>query len=221
MKMNSVAYKDRREAGRTLADILKTQVSGVETIVLALPRGGVPVAYEVAVALGLPLDVLSVRKLGVPGHQELAFGAIATGGVCVYNPDVMAHFTDADESLRQVARKEIAELERREHAFRGGRPPLDVRDKEVLLVDDGLATGATMRAAVQALRAMKARKVTVAVPVGPPSTCDELAEMADLVVCPIQPRDFMAVGQFYRDFDQTTDAEVHDLLRRAHLRDTE
>jgi putative phosphoribosyl transferase len=221
MMMNRVAYKDRRQAGRTLADVLKAQVSGGETIVLALPRGGVPVAFEVALALGLPLDVLSVRKLGVPGHQELAFGAIATGGVCVYNPDVMAHFRDADESLRQVAVRESAELERREHVFRGGRPPLDVRGKEVLLVDDGLATGATMRAAVQALRTMQARKVTVAVPVGPPGTCDELAELADHVVCPIQPRDFMAVGQFYHNFDQTTDAEVHDLLRRAHLRDAE
>jgi predicted phosphoribosyltransferase len=183
--------------------------------VLGLPRGGIPVAYEVANRLDAPLDVFVVRKLGVPGHEELAMGAIATGGVRVVNKDVMTAYGLSAATLDRVAVAEQAELERREHAFRGSRPPLDVAGATVIVVDDGLATGSTMRAAVAALRQQKPQRIVVAVPVAAPSTRDELAREVDEVVCVATPDPFLAVGRFYEDFAQTTDAEVHDLLERA------
>jgi predicted phosphoribosyltransferase len=173
----------------------------------------VPVGQEVAVELGVPLDVLSVRKLGVPGHEELAFGAIATGGVRVLNRDVVFSLgSEAEEIISMVSAKELEELKQRESLFRGGHGPLDVHGKTVLLVDDGLATGATMRAAFQALRHLYAARIVVAVPVGPPDTCAVLEAEADRVVCPLQPRGFMSVGQYYDVFDQTSNEEVRAIL---------
>jgi predicted phosphoribosyltransferase len=183
-----------------------------DVVVLALPRGGVPVAAEVARALHAPLDVFLVRKLGVPGHEELAMGAIASGGVRVVNDEVVRSLGLDARTIDAVARHEEAELERRARAYRGGRPPPDVRGKTVILVDDGLATGATMRAAVEAVRAGHPAAVVVAVPVGAPGTCAALGEVADRVVCLVAAEGFGAVGAFYRDFTQTTDDEVRALL---------
>jgi putative phosphoribosyl transferase len=207
-------FADRREAGRQLAALLDHHAGLDAVVVLALPRGGVPVAYEVARALRAPLDVFLVRKLGVPGHRELAMGAIASGGVRVLNDDVVAWYGLSASVIDEVAREEQAELERRERAYRDDRPPVILRDRIVLLVDDGLATGSSMKAAVRAVRAQAPRRIIVAVPVAAPDTCRELADMADEVVCARTPRAFSAVGQWYRDFSQTTDAEVRELLRR-------
>jgi predicted phosphoribosyltransferase len=182
-------------------------------VVLALPRGGVPVAYEVARALGAELDVFVVRKLGLPGHRELAMGAIASGGVRVLNADVVAWYRVPPETVEAVAREEEEELRRRETAYREGRQPVVLANRVVLLVDDGLATGSTMRAAVQAARAHGPSKIVVAVPVGAPETCHELSAVADEIECVRMPRDFAAVGQWYLDFPQTTDDEVRALLR--------
>jgi predicted phosphoribosyltransferase len=181
-------------------------------VVLALPRGGVPVAYEVARALGLPLEVFVVRKLGVPNHEELALGAIASGGVRVLNRQVIASLAISDEVVEAVTAEELDELARREHLYRDARPPLDLRGRTVLLIDDGLATGSTMRAAVAAAREHGAARIVVAVPVAPPDTCATLAGEADEVICPLRPRDFNAVGEWYDDFAQTTDEEVRALL---------
>jgi predicted phosphoribosyltransferase len=207
-------YRDRREAGRVLAESLVDH-AGRRPLVVALPRGGVPVAYEVARALGAPLDVFVVRKLGLPWQPELAMGAIASGGVLVRNERVLASLQDADEILASVRRDEEKLLAARERQFRGGRPALEVAGREVIVVDDGLATGSSMKAAVRALRAAGAARVTVAVPVGPPDTCRELRALADEVVCLQSPRLFMAVGEWYEDFSQTLDEEVIELLEAA------
>ena len=209
------AFSNRAEAGRFLAEKLGNYAERDDVIVLGLPRGGVPVAYEVAQRLRVPLDVFIVRKLGVPGFEELAAGAIASGGVRVLNEDVVRALPHADEIIESVTARETAELERREQSYRNGRPPPELRDRNVILVDDGLATGATMRAAVAALRRRGAAKIIVAVPVGAPETCRELEELVDETVCAIAPEFFQAVGQYYQDFSQTSDEEVRELLAGA------
>src|SRR5881398_2431909 len=209
------SYPNRIEAGRQLAERLEKYASRNDVIVLGLPRGGVPVANEVAKRLRVPLDVFIVRKLGVPGFEELAAGAIASGGVRVLNQDVMSAIPYADAAIEAVTAKETAELQRREQIYREGRPAPELRDKIAILVDDGLATGATMRAAVKALRQCGAAKIVVAVPVGPPDTCHEIEEQADETVCLSMPEFFQAVGQYYEDFSQTTDEDVRELLTSA------
>lgn len=206
------AFANRTEAGRLLAEKLGKYAGRDDVIVLGLPRGGVPVAYEVAKRLGAPLDVFIVRKLGVPGFEELAAGAIASGGVRVLNEDVMLAIPHADEAIEAVTARETAELERREHEYRDGRPAPELRDRAVILIDDGLATGATMRAAVKALRQSAATKIVVAVPVGPPDTCREIEQQADETICLSTPEFFQAVGQYYEDFSQTSDDDVRELL---------
>ena len=208
-------FPDRAEAGRQLAEKLKKYAGLDDVIVLGLPRGGVPVAYEVAKRLRAPLDVFIVRKLGVPGFEELAAGAIASGGVRVLNEDVMRAIPYADVAIQAVTAKETTELQRREQIYREGRPSPELRDRIVILVDDGLATGATMRAAVKALRQRGAAKIVVAVPVGPPDTCQEFAHDADEAICLSTPPFFQAVGQYYEDFSQTSDDDVRELLTRS------
>ena len=208
-------FRDRRHAGAELAARLNHLKGRDDLVVLALPRGGVPVAYEVARAIGAPLDIFLVRKLGVPGHRELAMGALASGGVRVVNEDVVALYRIPGTAIDAVAREEQAELERREREYRAGRPPVALRGRTVILVDDGLATGSTMRAAVQAVRAHAPGKVIVAVPVGSPDTCQEFTDIADEIVCARAPEHFAAVGQWYRDFSQTSDGEVRELLHGA------
>jgi predicted phosphoribosyltransferase len=208
-------FPNRAEAGRLLGLKLSKYAGRDDVIVLGLPRGGVPVAYEVAQALRVPLDVFIVRKLGVPGFEELAVGAIASGGVRVLNEEVANALPNRDEIIETVTKRETAELERREHEYRNGRPPPDLRGKTVILIDDGLATGATMRAAVTALRQRGVVEIVVAVPVGPPETCREFEDVADEVVCASAPEFFQAVGQYYEDFSQTSDQQVRDLLARA------
>jgi putative phosphoribosyl transferase len=210
---NTRAFTDRHEAGAALAAKLDAFARQPDVVVLALPRGGVPVAYEVASALDVPLDVFTVRKLGVPGHPELAMGAIATGGVQVLNDEVIEWLRPAPEVIDRVARVEMAELDRRERLYRGGRPPLDVEGKRVILVDDGLATGSTMRAAVLAVRRLQAGRVIVASPVGASDTCAGMRQVADDVVCVLSPDRFVAVGAWYRDFSETSDEEVRRLLQ--------
>jgi putative phosphoribosyl transferase len=205
-------YSDRREAGRALAAALAPYTGRDDVVVLALPRGGVPVGYEVASALGVPLDVFVVRKLGVPGHEELAMGAIATGGVRVLVPSVVESLGISSDEIDQVADAERRELERRERQYRGDRPELDVRGRTVILVDDGLATGATMRAAVAALRQCEPARIVVAAPVGARDACDEFRALADDVICARTPEPFYGVGLWYEDFSQTSDDEVRDLL---------
>lgn len=215
--MPNERFRDRMEAGRALGEALYRKFGERrDLIVLGLPRGGVPVGFEVARRLRAPLDVFIVRKLGVPGYEELAMGAIATGGVRVLNEDVLSQIHLAPHTIDAVAAREQRELERRERAFRGERPPIEVRDHTVIIVDDGLATGATMRAAVRALQRMDPRAIVVAVPVAAESTCSELRREVDEVVCLRTPEPFQAVGLWYEDFDQTSDAEVHDLLSRSN-----
>ena len=209
------AFANRTEAGRLLAEKLIKYAHRDDVIVLGLPRGGVPVACEVAKRLDAPLDVFIVRKLGVPGFEELAAGAIASGGVRVLNEDVMRAIPQADEAIEAVTARETAELERREHEYRDGRPAPELRDRVVILIDDGLATGATMRAAVKALRQSCAAKIVVAVPVGPPDTCREIEQDADETICLSTPEFFQAVGQYYEDFSQTSDNDVRELLSSA------
>ena len=209
------AFPNRAEAGRQLAEKLESYIGRDNVIVLGLPRGGVPVAYEVAKRLRAPLDVFIVRKLGVPGFEELAAGAIASGGVRVLNEDAVRAIPYASEAIEAVTAKETSELQRREQIYREGRPAPELRDKVVILVDDGVATGATMRAAVKALRQRSAAEIIVAVPVGPPDTCEELAREADEAICLRTPPFFQAVGQYYDDFSQTSDDDVRDLLARA------
>jgi predicted phosphoribosyltransferase len=211
-------FADRAEAGRALADALVAWRGAPDTLVLGLPRGGVPVAYEVARALDLPLDVLVVRKLGLPWQPELAMGAIASGGALVVNEQVLAYLPADSDALQRVRAHEQAELERREREYRGDRPALVMRGRTGILVDDGLATGATMEAAVRALQSLGARRVVVAVPVASPEARDRIAAVADEVVCLAAPEWFSAVGQWYRDFGQTSDEEVTDLLAQAHAR---
>jgi putative phosphoribosyl transferase len=209
------AFADRTEAGRLLAEELGKYADRDDVIILGLPRGGVPVAYEVAKRLRAPLDVFVVRKLGVPGFEELAAGAIASGGVRVLNEDVVRAIPHAEEAIEAVTTRETAELERREQLYRAGRPAPELRDRVVILIDDGLATGATMRAAVKALRQSGAAKIIVAVPVGPPDTCREIEEQADETICLSTPAFFQAVGQYYEDFSQTSDEDVRELLSQA------
>lgn len=205
-------FADRRDAGLELAAQLQQFKDRPDVVVLGLPRGGVPVAHAVAHALRAPLDVFLVRKLGVPGHQELAMGAIASGGVRVLNDDVVRWYKLSDEAIAAVTREEQVELERRERIYRTARAPFDLTQRIVLLVDDGLATGSTMKAAVQAVRRLEPARVVVAVPVGASESCRELAALADEVVCARTPDPFSAVGLWYRDFAQTTDDEVRELL---------
>lgn len=208
-------FPDRREAGRHLAAALQTMVGEPQVSVLALPRGGVPVGYEVALALGAPLDVFLVRKLGVPGHEELAMGAIAEGGVRVLNREVIEPLRISQRVIEQVAVSEQAELARRERLYRGDAPPPDLRDRTVLLVDDGLATGSTMAAAVAGVRAQHPRRIIVAVPVASRQAMAALRQVADDCVAVLAPAGFGGVGEWYEDFRQTTDAEVQTLLEAA------
>ncbi len=207
-------FRDRADAGQTLAGKLTAYANRPDVLILALPRGGVPVAYEVAQALHAPLDVFLVRKLGLPGQEELAMGAIASGGTRVLNEEVIDKLSIPEEVIDAVAAEEQQELSRREHDYRDRRPPPDVRGRTVILVDDGLATGSTMRAAVAALRQQGPARIVVAVPVGAPEICTELQKEADEVVCAHMPEHFYAVGAWYDDFAQTTDEEVRHLLSR-------
>jgi len=208
-------FADRRDAGRVLAERLDRYAGRSELLVLGLPRGGIPVAFEVAEALRAPLDVFVVRKLGLPGQEELAMGAIATGNVRVLNRDVVEVLRIPESIVEQVATQEGRELDRRERTYRGNRPAPVIEDQVVILVDDGLATGATMRAAVLALRQQRPARIVVAVPVAAPETCDEFQAEVDEIVCAITPEELYAVGLWYRDFSQTTDDEVRDLLALA------
>ena len=212
-------FKDRKHAGRVLATKLEHYKANPAVIVLALPRGGVPVAFEVANALGAPLDVFIVRKLGVPGHEEYAMGAIASGGVRVMNPDVVGMGISESE-IQAVTEREQRELERRERQYRGDRPQLDLTSRIAILVDDGLATGSTMRAAAAAVRQQKPLRLIVAVPVAAPDTCEDFRAEVDEVICAVTPEPFRAVGLWYEDFNQTSDEEVHALLSAARVEGT-
>lgn len=211
-------FHDRTDAGQRLGkrlqELFQKEGATGEVLVLALPRGGVPVAFEVALALNAPLDVFVVRKLGAPGHEELAMGAIASGGIRELNTEVVDALRITPSQIEETAAREARELERREQLYRGDRSPLKVSGKSTILVDDGLATGYTMRAAVAALRQQRPKQIVVAVPVAARSTCEELEREADAVVCLHTPFDFMAVGQWYRNFEQTSDEEVRSLLER-------
>jgi putative phosphoribosyl transferase len=215
---NFVRFRDRVEAGRMLAKALRDYVNRQDVLILALPRGGVPVAYEVAKALDAPLDIFLVRKLGVPGGEELAMGAIASGGVKVLNQEVIKMEGISDREIESVYAKEQEELKRRELAYRGNAPPLQIRDKTVILVDDGIATGSTMRAAVTALRRQRPSKLIVAVPTAPRSSCAALRLVADEVVAVMTPEPFFAVSQSYEIFGQTSDEEVRELFERSKRR---
>jgi predicted phosphoribosyltransferase len=208
-------FRDRADAGRKLAEKLMAYAGRSDVVVLALPRGGVPVGAEVARALGAPLDVFLVRKLGLPGHEELAMGAIATGGARVLNEELVRDLRLDEQLIETVARREQAELERREQLYRGSRPPPELAGKTVILVDDGLATGASMRAAVAAVRAREPARVVVAVPTAAPQTCAELEAEVDEIVCERTPDPFYAVGLWYEDFSETTDEQVRELLEHA------
>lgn len=205
-------FADRREAGRVLAEVLIPYRDGRDVVVLGLARGGVPVAWEVAAALGAPLDAFIVRKLGAPGQEEFAIGALTGGGHVVLNDEVVRILGTSPQQLAEIIEREGHELERREATYRGGRPPLDVTGKTVIIVDDGLATGASMLAAVEAVRAAGPRALVVAVPVAPESACCRFAGLADDVVCASTPTDFGSVGEFYWDFRQVSDDEVRGLL---------
>ncbi|HEY7747357.1 MAG TPA: phosphoribosyltransferase [Aestuariivirgaceae bacterium] len=213
--MKPKVFQDRREAGRLLAAKLSAYADRSDVIVLALPRGGVPVGYEVARALRAPLDVFVVRKLGLPGQEELAMGAIATGGVRVLNQELLDKVQLPPHLIDAVAAKELDELQRRERAYRGGRPPPVVRGQTIILVDDGLATGSSMQAAIKALRELAPARIIVAVPTAPKDTCESLRAEADEVICDITPEPFFGVGLWYADFSQATDDEVRTLLAEA------
>lgn len=217
MKEVDTNFKDREEAGRILANRL-TKYADQKPIVLGLPRGGVPVAFEVAKALKAPLDVYVVRKLGVPGHEELAMGAIASGDVRVLNKPVVGDLGISEEAIETETRKEQQELKRRELLYRGKRPPLDVSNRTVVLVDDGIATGSTIKAAIAALKKQKAGRIVVAVPVAPASTIDELKTEVDEVVCVSTPEMFFAISVWYDEFPQTSDEEVCELLKKAETK---
>jgi predicted phosphoribosyltransferase len=208
-------FRDRLEAGRKLGERLPAYAGREDVVVLALPRGGVPVGYEVARTLGAALDVFVVRKLGVPGHEELAFGAVASGGVRVLNDDVVATLGLSEREIEPIVERERGEVERRERAYRGDRPPLELQGGTAILVDDGLATGASMRAAALAVRRLRPRAVVVAVPVAAEETCAEFRDDVDEVVCFFTPELFYAVGIWYEDFEQTSDEEVRELLQEA------
>jgi predicted phosphoribosyltransferase len=208
-------FRDRTDAGKYLATKLLSYKHRQDVLVLALPRGGVPVAFEVAQVLRVPLDIFLVRKLGVPGHEELAMGAISTGGVRVLNEDTVDYLNIPEHIIDSIAAEELKELKRRERAYRGNRPEPDVKGKTVILIDDGLATGSTIRAAAQALRPQQPARIIVAVPVSAPETCDEYRIGVDEIICAVTPEPFVGVGMWYLDFSQTTDEEVRDLLERA------
>lgn len=208
-------FRDRADAGRVLARELRQYAGRTDVLVLGLPRGGVPVAFEVARELGAPLDVFVVRKLGAPGQEELAMGAIASGGVRVLNSEVVHLLGISANEIETITHREEQELDRRERLYRGERPAIDPRGRTVIPIDDGLATGSTMRAAAKALRRLGPEKIVVAVPVASRSTCEELGAEVDEVVCAAKPEPFYAVGQWYASFTQTTDEEVRDLLERA------
>jgi predicted phosphoribosyltransferase len=210
-----VYFRDRIEAGHMLAQRLQAYRNGPDVLVLGLPRGGVPVAYEAARELNVPLDVFIVRKLGVPGHEELAMGAIATGGVRVLHQAIIRELGIPQETIDRVTESEAKELERRQHLYRSDKPLPAVQGRVVIIIDDGLATGSTMKAAVAALRQQQPKRLVVAVPTAPAETCQELRQMADEVVCLVTPEPFYAVGGSYVDFGQTTDEEVRDLIKRA------
>lgn len=210
-------FYDRKEAGQVLAEHLKAYAGRKDVIVLGLPRGGVPVAWEVASALTLPLDIFIVRKLGMPGHDELAMGAIATGGVIVYNNDIIQNLHIDQNTIHQVMQVEQKELQRRELGYRQNRPPLNVDGKTVILVDDGMATGASVRAAIQGLRLQHPASIVVAVPVAANTVCEELIDLCDQLVCPLRPVHFNSVGAWYRVFGQTSDEEVTTLLAKDTL----
>ena len=211
----AIIFTDRRDAGRRLAEALRPTAAGKDRLVFGLPRGGIPVAYEVALALDAPLDVFVVRKLGAPVQPELAMGAIASGGIRILNDDVISELRIPAEAVEFVAEAEQRELARREIAYRGSRPPADVRGRTVIVVDDGLATGATMMAAVEALRRRQPAAIIAAAPVGAPETCELIRDAADACICVECPRPFHGVGEWYADFTQTTDAEVSALLESA------
>ena len=208
-------FENKHEAGKQLADALIDYAGRQDCLILALPRGGVPVAYEVAKILSLPLDVLLVRKLGVPDHEEFAMGAIASGGIRILNHDILQQLYISPEDVEQVTTKERIELERRDQLYRGNLPMPDIKGKNIIVVDDGLATGATMKAAIAALRETNAANIIVAVPVGAVATCHELAKLADKVVCLYRPEPFGGVGKWYVDFSQTSDREVQQLLAHS------
>lgn len=211
-----ISFKNRSDAGKRLAARLLVYADRPDVVVLGLPRGGLPVAFEVAQRLGVPLDVFVVRKLGVPGQEELAMGAIASGNVTVMNESITRSLGISKEAINSIARKEGEELKRRERLYRQGLAPLDLRNRTVILIDDGLATGATMRAAIEALQLHRPKKTVVAVPAASPDTCEEMREDVDDVVCVITPDPFFSVGTWYEDFAQTTDEEVQHLLNLAH-----
>lgn len=208
-------YRDRVEAGTILAQQLSAYANRNDVLVLALPRGGVPVAFEIAKSLSAPLDVFIVRKLGVPGHSELAMGAIAMGGIHVFNNDILQELNISQDELKAVIAKEEQELKRRETAYRGDHPFPSIKDKTIILVDDGIATGASMRAAIKALRELKPASIVVAVPVADKHMCENMQPLVDRLVCPLQPMHFYAVGAWYDDFAQTEDEEVFTLLNEA------
>lgn len=208
-------YADRRNAGRVLARRLSEYADRRGVVVLGLPRGGVPIAYEIAARLRVPLDVLVVRKLGAPGQEELAVGAIASGGVLVLNDEIVASIGLEPEEIEAIVERETIELERRERLYRGARPPLDVNGRTIIVADDGLATGATMSAAIQALRTQAVSAIIVAVPIGAPETCAEIAKQADAILCAHVPRRLLAIGNWYDDFSATSDDEVRTLLAAA------
>lgn len=208
-------FRDRNEAGSALADALQAYAKRSDVVVVALPRGGVVVGYEIATRLGLPLDVIVVRKLGVPGRSELAMGALASGGVVVIDRGLRSALRVSPKDFEAVLAAARAELQRREQLLRSNRPPLDVRDKTVLLVDDGIATGATMRAGIEGLRRCGPARIVVAVPVASPESCAEIRPLVDELICLLEPPEFYAVGLWYVNFSQTTDSEVRALLDAA------
>jgi putative phosphoribosyl transferase len=208
-------FTDRVDAGRLLAERLKAYANRKDVIVLGIPRGGVPVAFEIAEALGAQLDVFVARKLGVPGQEELAFGAVASGGVRVLDPEIVGALGISNFDIEEVTARERKELERRERLYRGARPSLDIGGRTAILVDDGIATGSSIRAAISALRHLHPARLVVAAPVAPLSTCMRLQQEVDDLVCVDTPKSFRAIGEFYEDFSQVTDQEVIDLLRRS------
>ena len=216
--MWSSPFDDRRDAGRQLGAVLRPLGPSSGVVVLGLPRGGIPVAFEVASIIEAPLDVCVVRKLGVPGHEEVAMGAIATGGVEMLNTRTIRALQITPEAITRTLDRERRELERRERAYRGDHPPVEIRGRTVILVDDGLATGASMTAAVTALRRRGPRAIVVAVPVASTSACADLRRLTDGCVCVVTSEPFQGVGQWYADFSQTTDDEVRELLTAARSR---
>lgn len=214
--MDMVAmFRNREHAGRVLVSKLSQYARNDDAVLLALPRGGVVVAFEISQELQLPLDLFVVRKIGVPGHEELALGAIATGGVLILNESLKRMLGVSNDALRAVMERESRELDRRESTYRGGKPPLDLAGRVAILVDDGLATGSTMLAAIEAVRRRDANRVVAAVPVAPPDTCEKLKEKVDEIVCAVTPEQFYGVGQWYDDFSEVSDQQVKDLLQRA------